>query len=77
MTVILKDGREATHECESHRGDFNRPFAESELRAKFRELAGLVLTPEGVSKVEQAVDRAEHWSSVGELPELLRRYGKP
>lgn len=77
VTVVLKDGRKATHECESHRGDFNRPFAESELRAKFRELAGLVLTPEGVAEVEQAVDRAEHWSSVGELPELLRRHGKP
>ena len=77
VTVTLKDGRKATHECESHRGDFNRPFEESELREKFHELAGLVLTPEGVAKVEQAVDRSEHWASVRELPELLRRYGKP
>ena len=49
VTVTLKDGRSATHACDSHRGDFQQPFAESELRAKFRELAGVVLTPEGVS----------------------------
>jgi 2-methylcitrate dehydratase PrpD len=77
VTVTLKDGRKAAHECESHRGDFNRPFEESELREKFHELAGLVLAPEGVAKIEQAVDRCEHWASVRELPELLRRYGKP
>ncbi len=77
VTVILKDGRKAAHECKSHRGDFTRPFDESELRAKFHELAGPVLTAEGVAKVEQAVDQAEHWSSVRDLPELLRRYGKP
>lgn len=76
VSVTLKDGRSAAHACDSHRGDFNRPFAESELREKFRELARLVLTPEGVAKVEQAVDRSEQWASVRELPELLRRYGK-
>ncbi len=69
--------KQATHECESHRGDFNRPFEELELREKFHELAGLVLTPEGVAKLERAVDRSEHWASVRELPELLRRFGKP
>ena len=76
VTVVLKDGRSSTHACESHRGDFNRPFEDSELRAKFRELAGLVLTPEGVAKVEQMVDHAERWTSVRELPQLLRRFGR-
>ena len=76
LTLTLKDGRTATHECESHRGDFNRPFEESELRAKFRELAGLVLTPEGVAKVEHAVDRCEQWNSVRELTDMMRRHGK-
>ena len=32
---------------ESHRGDFNEPFAEAELREKFRELAGHVLDAGG------------------------------
>src|SRR5207248_298128 len=39
VTVTLTDGRQATHSRDSHRGDFSEPFAESELRTKFRELA--------------------------------------
>jgi 2-methylcitrate dehydratase PrpD len=77
VRVSLTDGRQATHECESHRGDFRQPFAEEELRVKFRQLAGVVLTPEGVQRVEAAVDRCEEWPSVGELTELLRRHGRP
>ena len=73
VTLTLNDGRQATHSTESHRGDFQRPFAESEIRAKFRELAATVLTLEGAANVERAVDRCEAWQSVGELPELLRR----
>jgi 2-methylcitrate dehydratase PrpD len=73
VTVTLGDGRQATHATESHRGDFNEPFAESEIRDKFRELASTVLTPAGAADVERAVDHCEEWKSVGELPELLRR----
>jgi 2-methylcitrate dehydratase PrpD len=76
VTVTLTDGRQTTHSCDSHRGDFQRPFAESEIREKFRELAGTVLTPEGVSKVEGAVDRSEEWASLAELIGLLRRHGR-
>src|SRR5215467_4205507 len=47
VTVTLADGRSATHARESHRGDFSEPFSEAELRGKFRELAGVVLAPEG------------------------------
>jgi 2-methylcitrate dehydratase PrpD len=73
VTITLNDSRQATHSTESHRGDFNAPFAESEIRDKFRELAGTVLTPAGAAEVERAVDRCEEWKSVGELPELLRQ----
>ena len=76
VTVTLKDGRQSTHACESHRGDFHQPYAESEIRGKFRELAGAVLTPEGVSRVEEAVSRCDDWTSVRELTDLLRRYGR-
>ena len=76
VTVTLGDGRHATQATQSHRGDFSQPFAESEIRDKFRELAGTVLTPEGAVEVERAVDRCEEWKSVGELPELLRRFGR-
>jgi 2-methylcitrate dehydratase PrpD len=77
VQVTLTDGRQATHACESHRGDFEQPFAEEELRAKFRQLAGVVLTPEDVEQVEAAIDHSEEWQSVGELPSLLRRHGRP
>src|SRR5712671_1073003 len=77
VTVTLTDGRQATRAGDSYRGDFQRPFAEAEIRGKFHELAGVVLIPEGVSRVEDAVDRCEHWKSVDDLIELLRRYGRP
>jgi 2-methylcitrate dehydratase PrpD len=77
VTLTLIDGRRSTHARDSHRGDFQEPFAESELRAKFRELAGVVLTPEGAAEVERAVDRCEDWQTLDELTELLRRYGRP
>ena len=76
VTVTLGDGRQATHSCESHRGDFQEPFAESEIRDKFRELAATVLTQEGTADVERAVDRCEEWTDVAELTALLRRSGR-
>ena len=76
VIVTLTDGRRAEHSCDSHRGDFQQPFAEAEIREKFHELAGVVLTPEGVSSVEHAVDRSEAWTSLAELTLLLRRHGR-
>ena len=76
VTVTLKDGRQSTHTCESARGDFQRPYQESEIRDKFRELAALVLTPDGVTDIEQAVHHCEQWTSVRELTDQLRRYGR-
>ena len=77
VTVVLTDGRSASHACDSHRGDFQQPFAELELRDKFRELGGCALTSEGVRLVEQAVDRCEEWDDVGALTALCRRHGRP
>ena len=77
VTLILADGRQVTKACDSHRGDFLRPFSEAEIRAKFGELAGVVLTPEGVSRMEDAVERCEDWKSIDELTGLLRRHGRP
>src|SRR5207253_9477150 len=57
VTVTLNDGHQATHARDSHRGDFHEPFAEAESRAKFRELAETVLTPEGAVQVGAAIDR--------------------
>jgi 2-methylcitrate dehydratase PrpD len=76
VIVTLTDGRSATHACDSHRGDFYQPFAEAELRDKFRELAGTLLTREGVDLVEEAVDRCESWDNVDALTTLCRRHGR-
>ena len=75
VTLTLADGRSSTHVVESARGDFQNPHPESALRAKFRELAGLVLTAEGVAGVEAAVDRAHEWRDIGELHALIARCG--
>jgi 2-methylcitrate dehydratase PrpD len=74
VTVSLKNGQRDTHACDSHRGDFQRPFAESEIRSKFRELAGEVLTAAGVAQAESRIEQCEQWASVRELPESLRRH---
>jgi 2-methylcitrate dehydratase PrpD len=74
VTLILKDGRQTTRTCESPRGDFQRPYQESEVREKFRELAALVLTREGVGAVERAVDQCDRLDSVRQLTERIRRY---
>jgi 2-methylcitrate dehydratase PrpD len=76
VTLTLKDGRTASHEVESHRGDFHAPYAESELREKFGKLAGVALTSEGVARVEDAIDHCEDWTSIQELVGLLRGHGR-
>lgn len=76
VTLTLKDGRQSTHACESARGDFQRPYQESEIREKFRELARLVLAPQGVTEIEDAVNRCDQWTNVNALTDQLRRYGR-
>jgi 2-methylcitrate dehydratase PrpD len=76
VTVTLKDGRTATRSCDSPRGDCLNPYDPLEIRAKFRELAGHALTPQGLDEVERAVDSLEHWPSGTVLPDLLRQHGR-
>jgi 2-methylcitrate dehydratase PrpD len=77
VTLTLIDGRQSTQSRDSHRGDFQDPFAETEIRGKFRELAETVLNPDGAREAERAVDRCEQWPDVGELTVLLRRHSRP
>jgi 2-methylcitrate dehydratase PrpD len=72
VTLTLADGRRTTHTCESPRGDFQRPYQESDIRAKFRELAGLVLSATGVARVEQAVDGCADWAHLSALTDVLQ-----
>ena len=76
VTLTLKDGRHATHTCETPRGDCLNPYTEAEIRAKFGELAAPSLTPAGIAEVAQAVDRCAQWQNVGELAALSRRHGR-
>lgn len=71
VTVTLTDGRQYTHTCESARGDFQQPYKEAEIREKFRQLAGLVLSQEGVTAVERMLERCEQWESVRELIDVI------
>jgi 2-methylcitrate dehydratase PrpD len=73
VTVRLKDGRQETAMRDSHRGDFNEPFAESELSQKFRELAGSVLTSAGTGELEAVLERCETWENLTDLRQALRR----
>jgi len=75
VTLTLSGGRSSTHVCESARGDFQRPHPESALREKFRELAGLVLSSEGVARLEAAIDRAHEWRDTEELYGVIRTFG--
>ena len=77
VTVTLKDGRQGTQSCDSPRGDCLNPYDPSEIRQKFRELAGLALTQRGVEEVESAIDRLEHWTSASVLTDLVRRHCRP
>jgi 2-methylcitrate dehydratase PrpD len=72
VTVTLTDGRRATRLRESARGDFQDPYGEDEIRAKFRELAGVVLSPNGVTRIESLVGRLDELPHLGELVGALR-----
>jgi 2-methylcitrate dehydratase PrpD len=64
VTVTFTDGREVTRLRESARGDFQDPYRDDEVRAKFRELARVALSARAVTRVEELVDRLD------ELPRL-------
>jgi hypothetical protein len=48
VTLTLNDGQQITCACDSPRRDCLNPYDESEIRLKYRQLAGLALTPQGV-----------------------------
>jgi len=76
VTVTMKDGRQASHACDDER-EVGKPYRESDVREKFRALAGLVLTPEGVKAVETVVDDCANWTSIDPLLKALRSHGRP
>src|SRR5213593_1347141 len=67
VTVTFTDGRQVTRLRESARGDFQDPYREDEVRAKFRELAGVVLSPGAVTRVEELVERLDELEHLSDL----------
>jgi 2-methylcitrate dehydratase PrpD len=74
VVVTLTDGRTAKRAVESHRGDFQQPFETAEILAKFRQLAGIVLTGAGAAAVEAAVQGG---AGIADLLDMLRRHAHP
>jgi 2-methylcitrate dehydratase PrpD len=72
VTVTLNDGRQVTRLRESARGDYQDPYGEDEVRAKFRELAGVVLSAAAVARVEAVVDRLDELPRLEDLVAPLR-----
>jgi 2-methylcitrate dehydratase PrpD len=72
VTVSFTDGRQVTRLRESARGDFNDPYGEEEIRNKFRELAGVVLSPAGVAGLETLVDRLDDLPRLADLVVAMR-----
>ena len=64
---VLGRVEEVTERMQRQQRDMLRADPEADVRAKFHELAGVLLTPEGTKQVEAAVDRCEAWESVDEL----------
>src|SRR6185436_16339656 len=71
VTVTFTDGRQVTRLRESARGDFQDPYRDDEVRAKFRELAGVVLSPDAVTRVEELVDRFDELPRLSDLVAAL------
>ena len=75
VTVAFTDGRRVTRLRESARGDFQDPYNETEIRAKFRELAGVVLSPDGVTRIESLVDDLDDLEQFRDFVAALRVAG--
>src|SRR5213594_2119597 len=67
VTVTFIDGRQVARLRESARSDFQDPYREDEVRAKFRELAGVVLSPGAVTRVEELVERLDELERLSDL----------
>jgi 2-methylcitrate dehydratase PrpD len=72
VTVTFTNGRQVTRLRESARGDYQDPYGDGEVRSKFRDLAGLVLSDAGVGRLEELVDRLDGVPRLGELVAALR-----
>ena len=68
--------RKSDWEALSHLLDLSQKdmssLTESQVREKFRKLAGVVLTKDGAAAVEEAIDGMERWTSIERLLAAVR-----
>jgi 2-methylcitrate dehydratase PrpD len=60
VEVTMKSGEVHRQEVTYRSGHWKNPLPEETLKAKFRDLAGRVLTSEGVDQVERVIDNLEN-----------------
>jgi 2-methylcitrate dehydratase PrpD len=77
VTVRLRDGRTDTQTCEDARGDFQQPYARAEILTKFRDLAGMVLTAEGIDRVQTLLLGLDGVADLREVVRALREHSQP
>jgi 2-methylcitrate dehydratase PrpD len=75
VRVTLKDGRVLTEVEEYNRGSAENPMTQSELRAKFDDNAGGILTADARDRLASEIGRTENLSDVSTLVGLSIRQG--
>lgn len=71
VEVITNGGRVYTERVDSAKGTPENPMAPSEVREKYRRLAGTVISEGDALEIERAVGRLDRMEDVGEFAELL------
>ena len=72
VTLKLKDGGELCHEVANPKGDPQNPMTDEELAAKYRDCAGVRLSPEAIRKSLDMVSHLDDIEDITELMDLLR-----
>lgn len=72
VTLIAKDGRRHRTIVEFPTGSPANPLPDEQLIAKFRDLAGQVLTGSQIAKIENAVLKLDEAADARDIPDLLR-----
>lgn len=72
ITIVLKNGRILSKCVEKPRGDASRPLSQLEIRAKYRQCAGLVLAQAQIDRSIDLIENLEEVDSVEVVTRLLR-----
>ena len=72
VEVKLRSGETLTEAVERPIGGFDRPLSDQELTEKFRQLAGMTMSPSAISSLEQKLQHLPDLEDVGTLSPLLQ-----